>query len=78
MNCIKKYLILLFLIIYSATYAQDAQEIIKKVQSKYENITDAKATFTRLLKVQVEKPILLPVSFILKKVISIESKPVDK
>lgn len=28
------------------SYAQDAQEIIKKVQSNYKNISDAKATFS--------------------------------
>ena len=50
MNYIKKYVIFLFLIIYSGATAQDAQEIIKKVQSKYENISDAKATFTQTLK----------------------------
>ncbi len=48
---IKKIAILLFRIILSnITVAQDAQEIIRKVQSKYENITDAKATFTQTLK----------------------------
>lgn len=30
--------------------AQDAQEIIRKVQSKYDNISDAKATFTQTVK----------------------------
>lgn len=51
MNYIKKYLIFIILLIaYSASYSQDAQEIIKKVQTKYENITDAKATFTQTLK----------------------------
>ena len=32
------------------SFAQDAQEIIRKVQAKYENISDAKATFTQTLK----------------------------
>lgn len=50
MKTIKNLLVLLFLIVYSASYAQDAQEIIKKVQSKYDEITDAKATFTQTLK----------------------------
>lgn len=50
---IKKYSILLFLItilFIKNTFAQDSQEIIKKVQSTYENITDAKAVFTQTLK----------------------------
>ncbi|MEO8447330.1 MAG: outer membrane lipoprotein chaperone LolA [bacterium] len=46
----KNILLILFLLVCSASYAQDAQEIIKKVQSKYENITDAKASFTQTLK----------------------------
>ncbi len=50
MKFLKKYLIFLFFIAYSASFAQDAQEIIRNVQSKYENITDAKATFTQTLK----------------------------
>jgi chaperone LolA len=50
MKNIKKYLLILLLIIYSTSFAQDAQEIIKNVQSKYENISDAKATFTQTLK----------------------------
>lgn len=50
MNYIKKYLIILSAFIFSVSSAQDAQEIIKNVQSKYENITDAKATFTQTLK----------------------------
>ncbi len=50
MNYIKNYFIVLFLIVFSVCKAQDAQEIIKKVQIKYENISDAKATFTQTLK----------------------------
>lgn len=50
MNYIKKYLIILSAFIFSVSSAQDAQEIIKNVQLKYENITDAKATFTQTLK----------------------------
>ncbi|MDZ4713072.1 MAG: outer membrane lipoprotein chaperone LolA [bacterium] len=46
----KNILLILFLFVCSASYAQDAQEIIKKVQSKYDNITDAKASFTQTLK----------------------------
>ncbi len=50
MKSIKILLSIILLIIYSAAHAQDAQEIIKKVQSKYEDISDAKATFTQTLK----------------------------
>ena len=51
MNIIKKYLLTVILLFaYSVSNGQDAQEIIKNVQSKYENITDAKATFTQTLK----------------------------
>lgn len=50
MKTLKYYLILSVILISSVSNAQDAQEIIKKVQSKYENITDAKATFTQTLK----------------------------
>jgi outer membrane lipoprotein carrier protein len=45
---IVKYLPVLFLIIVvNVTYAQDAQEIIKNVQSKYNSIKDAQATFSQ-------------------------------
>lgn len=51
MKYLKNYLTILFLFIYATlSNAQDAQEIIKKVQSKYDNILDAKATFTQTLK----------------------------
>src|SRR6187402_761284 len=50
MKHIKSFLIIFILLAYSVSYAQDAQEIIKKVQTKYENIDDAKATFTQTLK----------------------------
>lgn len=50
MKTLKYYLILSVILISSVSNAQNAQEIIKKVQSKYENITDAKATFTQTLK----------------------------
>ncbi|MEO8665313.1 MAG: outer membrane lipoprotein chaperone LolA [Ignavibacteria bacterium] len=50
MKNIKSYLLIFILLANSASYAQDAQEIIKKVQTKYENISDAKATFTQTLK----------------------------
>lgn len=41
---------LLFIVYAGLSYGQDAQEIIRRVQSKYDNITDAKATFTQTLK----------------------------
>lgn len=44
------YLPIAFLVLGGSLRAQDAQEIIKKVQQKYDNITDAKATFTQTLK----------------------------
>ncbi len=47
---LKFFILICFLSLFRVTYAQDAQEIIKKVQSKYENISDAKATFTQTLK----------------------------
>ncbi len=48
-----KSVITLFLAIFAlqgAAFSQDAQDIIKNVQSKYDNITDAKATFTQTVK----------------------------
>lgn len=50
MKTLKYFLIVSVIFVNSVSFAQDAQEIIKKVQSKYENITDAKATFTQTLK----------------------------
>lgn len=50
MKLIKILLTLIVLMFYSVSFSQDAQEIIKKVQSKYENISDAKASFTQTLK----------------------------
>ncbi|MEP7146532.1 MAG: outer membrane lipoprotein chaperone LolA [bacterium] len=50
MKYIQGYLLIIILFAYSLSSAQDAQEIIKKVQTKYENISDAKATFTQTLK----------------------------
>lgn len=50
MKNIKTYLIIFFLLCGIGVNAQDAQEIIKKVQTKYDNISDAKATFTQTLK----------------------------
>lgn len=50
MKHIKNILVIVFLIVYSVSYSQDAQEIIRKVQEKYEDISDAKATFTQTQK----------------------------
>ncbi len=50
MNHKKSYLLIIILFAFSVSNAQDAQEIIKKVQTKYENISDAKASFTQTLK----------------------------
>ncbi len=45
-----KILTLTFILLGGVLKAQDAQEIIRKVQQKYENISDAKASFTQTLK----------------------------
>ncbi|HAY33215.1 MAG TPA: hypothetical protein DCY06_03695 [Bacteroidetes bacterium] len=45
-----KLLIIIFLFTSGYSTAQDAQEIIRKVQSKYGNISDAKASFTQTIK----------------------------
>ncbi|MDQ3022190.1 MAG: outer membrane lipoprotein chaperone LolA [Bacteroidota bacterium] len=50
MKNIKNYFLILFSLFFCAVNAQDAQEIIKEVQSKYDNISDAKASFTQTLK----------------------------
>ncbi|MBX7041660.1 MAG: outer membrane lipoprotein chaperone LolA [Ignavibacteria bacterium] len=42
--------IALFMMFAAQLQAQDAQEIIRRVQSKYDNISDAKATFTQTVK----------------------------
>lgn len=47
----KKIIFLIFsLLIFKSVFSQDSQEIIKQVQAKYENISDAKASFTQILK----------------------------
>jgi outer membrane lipoprotein carrier protein len=46
----KTFVLVLIFFFAGFAKAQDAQEIIRKVQSKYENITDAKATFTQTVK----------------------------
>ena len=50
MRYLKNYLLVISFLVVSLARAQDAQEIIKKVQEKYDNISDAKATFTQTLK----------------------------
>lgn len=50
MPILKKYSVLFFILFCTPLYSQDSQEIIKKVQSAYENISDAKAVFTQTLK----------------------------
>lgn len=50
MKYIKIYFLILYSLIFCISNAQDSQEIIKKVQSKYENISDARASFTQTLK----------------------------
>lgn len=50
MKYLKNKILFLILLSYSVVNAQDAQEIIKKVQSKYDDITDAKATFVQTSK----------------------------
>ena len=47
---IKPVTLLFIFFIANYSFAQDSQEIIKKVQSTYENITDAKAVFSQTLK----------------------------
>lgn len=50
MRYIKLVTLLFLFFISNYSFAQDSQEIIKKVQSTYENITDAKAVFSQTLK----------------------------
>lgn len=50
MNKLTVILIFTIIVFSGAVYSQDSQEIIKQVQSKYENISDAKATFSQTLK----------------------------
>ncbi|MDD5360880.1 MAG: outer membrane lipoprotein chaperone LolA [Ignavibacteria bacterium] len=50
MNKIKLLVIILVLLGVSNSYSQDAQEIIKKVQSNYNGINDAKASFSHTVK----------------------------
>ena len=50
MKIFKYLLIFLFVPLFSICIAQDAQEIIKNVQSKYNSITDATANYTQTVK----------------------------
>lgn len=50
MRYIQRLSLFFIFIINSYSFAQDSQEIIKKVQSTYDNITDAKAVFSQTLK----------------------------
>jgi len=48
---ITKYLFFIFFVLFvNSMLAQDAQEIIKNVQSKYNSIKDAQATFSQFVK----------------------------
>lgn len=46
----KLRLLILLLFIFNVSFAQDAQEIIKKVQDKYKGISDGKASFSQSIK----------------------------
>ena len=46
MKLLSVFLIAVFISIANSGYTQDAQEIIKKVQSNYKGIKDAKASFS--------------------------------
>lgn len=50
MKNIKIYFLMIFSLFFCAVNAQDAQEIIRDVQEKYDNMSDAKASFTQTLK----------------------------
>ncbi|MBS1517986.1 MAG: outer membrane lipoprotein chaperone LolA [Bacteroidetes bacterium] len=50
MKITTRLILITLLFCANLTFAQDAQEIIRKVQSKYEKISDAKASFTQTLK----------------------------
>lgn len=49
-NIIKYFVVTLFLLFANFALAQDAQEIIKNVQAKYDNIKDAQATYNHSIK----------------------------
>jgi|WetSurMetagenome_2_1015567.scaffolds.fasta_scaffold298910_2 chaperone LolA len=51
MTKVVKYFSVFFLMVFfNVLYAQDAQEIIKNVQSKYNSIKDAQATFSQSIR----------------------------
>ncbi|MBI5401904.1 MAG: outer membrane lipoprotein chaperone LolA [Ignavibacteriae bacterium] len=50
MKPLKYSVLILSLLLANISFAQDAQEIIKKVQSKYNTIKDAQATFSQSVK----------------------------
>jgi chaperone LolA len=50
MKLIKYSAIIIMMLFVNISFAQDAQEIIKKVQSKYNTIKDASATFSQSVK----------------------------
>jgi len=50
MKIFKYLLIFLFIPLFNICIAQDAQEIIKNVQSKYSSITDATANYSQTIK----------------------------
>ena len=50
MKIIKRTLFIFIILCFNYSYAQDAQEIIKKVQTKYNGITDAQANFSQSVK----------------------------
>jgi chaperone LolA len=50
MKIIKILFVVFLMIFIGSTYAQDAQEIIRNVQSKYNSIKDAQATFSQYVK----------------------------
>jgi chaperone LolA len=47
---VKYFAVIFFLLFFNVLNAQDAQEIIKNVQSKYNSIIDAQATFSQYVK----------------------------
>ena len=50
MKFIKYFAVLLIFVFTNISFAQDAQDIIKKVQSKYSSTRDAQATYTQSVK----------------------------
>lgn len=50
MKLLKYYVVIFILVLANITFAQDAQEIIKKVQSKYNTIKDAQASYSQSIK----------------------------